>query len=177
MPFLFDEFGQRKEVSEGAFYLTGTVDRLFDDTLEILGGRIKVPVFRQNWYQLVPFILFVIQLNHVRAQQDLQSEIQAYISDATNPDSYLNRFNNPEYQTLREYDAAWLSQAVADEYHRYWELLTQGNEKGNDSSFVINEHLGQRLAAGSPDPVNLHDAFSFLDRKFTRGTIKLFEPQ
>lgn len=175
MPYLFDEFGQRREVSEGTFYLTGTVDRLFDDMLEILGGRIKVSVFRQNWFQLVPFILFVIQQAHSRTHQDLQPQIQAYIADGTNPDSYLNRFNNPEYKSLREYDAAWLAQTVAAEYQKCLELFVRSSNEGSDPSFAINEHLGRMLAADSNEQVNLHDAFSFLSGKFEKGDARLFE--
>lgn len=175
MPYLFDEFGQRKEVSEGAFYLTGTVDRLFDDMLEILGGRIKVSVFRQNWYQLVSFILFVIRLEHSRAHQEIDSGIQSYIFDQTNPDSYLNRFNNPEYASLRQYDFPWIADTVAATYQKYWDLFNRSSEEGHDPAFGINEYLGQMLAAESTDLVNLHDAFSFLDGKFTKGEVKLYQ--
>lgn len=175
MPYLFDEFGQRKEVSEGAFYLTGTVDLLFDDMLEILGGRIKVSVFRQNWYQLVAFILFVIRLAHSRAHQEIDPEIQTYMSDQNNPDSYLNKFNNPEYESLHPYDLPWLAGAVSAAYQKYWELYNQSNNEGKDPSYMINEYLGQMLAAKSGDQVNLHDAFSFLDNKFEKGEVKLFQ--
>ncbi len=175
MPYLFDEHGQKKEVSEGAFYLTGTVDRLFDDMLEILGGRIKVSVFRENWYQLVPFILFVIQLAHSRAQQDIQAEIRSYVADQNNPDSYLNRFNNPEYKSLREHDPAWLAETVAAAYQKYWDLFNQSSNEARDPSFLINEYLGQMLAGDTSDQVNLHDAFNFLDIKFVHGAVKLFQ--
>jgi hypothetical protein len=174
MPYLFDEFGQRKEVSSGTFYVSGVVDRLFDDMLEILGGRIKVAVFRQNWYQLVPFILFVIRLAHVRADRDLERDIVAYISDQDNPESYLNAFNNPEYSTLKRYESAWLVEAATDAYNKYWEIY-QSNEGAEDSSFAINEYLGERLAAGGEDHPNLHDAFTFLFGKFEKGEVKLFE--
>ncbi|RPH38168.1 hypothetical protein EHM92_00720 [bacterium] len=175
MPIIFGPFGQRKEVSKSAFYLTGLVDRMFDDMLDILGGRIEVPVFRRNWYRLVPFILFVIRLAHSRAQQEIHDEIQSYISDGSNPDSYLNVFNNPEYQSLQRYDPAWLAETVASTHETYWELYTQSSDKGEDPSFTINEHLGRMLATESNDQPNLHDAFSFLDRKFLSGEFKLYQ--
>jgi hypothetical protein len=176
MPFLFDEFGQRKEVNEGAFYLTGMVDRLFDDTLEILGGRIKVSVFRQTWYQLVPFILFVIRLAHERAGGGLDAEIQGYIEDISNPESYLNRFDNPEYSTLHFYEQSWLVEQVAQAYHAYLDIVSESTRTGTDPSFAINERLGRLLAGESAEQPNLHDAFSFLDSKFKKGEAKLFQP-
>jgi hypothetical protein len=175
MPFLFDEFGQRMEVSEGTFYLTGIVDQLFDDMLEILGGRIKVSVFRQNWHQLVAFILFVIRLAHTRAQKEIHVEIQGYISDQNNPESYLNAFNNPEYDTLHRYDSAWLADAVTNAYKKYWDLYDSASKGGEDPSFAINAYLGEMLAANSEDQPNFHDAFSFLRGKFDTGEAKLFE--
>lgn len=175
MPYIFDFYGQRKEVSKSAFYLTGTVDRLFDDMLEILGGRIKVSVFRRNWYQLVAFILFVIRLAHSRAQQDMHSDILAYMTDQSNPDSYLNAFNNSEYETLSRYDPVWLAGNVSASYEILWNLHIEAEKKGEDSSFVLNERLGQLLAGDSDDEPNLHDAFSFLNEKFEKGHVKLFE--
>ena len=143
--------------------------------LEILGGRIEVPDFRRNWYQLVAFILFVIRLAHFRAQQEIHAEIQSYISDQTNPDSYLNTFNNPEYDTLRRYESAWLADAVADAYNSYWNLFTQGNNDGVDPSYAINQYLGKMLTAESNDECNLHGAFDFLEKKFANGELKLFQ--
>ncbi len=175
MPYLFDEFGQRKEVSESTFYLSGLVDRLFDDMLEILGGRIEVRDFRKTWYQLVPFILFVIRLAHVRAQLEIDPDIQSYLSDQNNPDSYLNRFNNPEYKSLEQYDPAWLAETVGNAYKSYWELYEQSSKNLTNLPFVTNELLGKLLAGPDREQVNLQDAFSFLERKFASGEIKLFE--
>ena len=176
MPIIFDAFGQRKEVSSSAFYLAGAVDRLFDDMLEILGGRIEVPVFRRNWHQLVAFILFVIRWAHSRAEQEIDPEILAYVVDRDNPDSYLNVFNNPEYKSLHRYDPVWLADAVTAAYRTYWDLYTQDNNEGRDPSFAVNEYLGRMLAGDSHDQPNLHDAFNFLEGKFTKGDLKLFGP-
>jgi hypothetical protein len=175
MPFIFDEFGQKKEVTESTFYLTGVVDHLFDDMLEILGGRIKVSVFRQNWYQLVPFILFVIRLAHARAQKDIDNEIQLYISDPNNPEGYMNKFNNPEYTSLKEYETLWLAETVGRTYGAYWDLFNESRAKGGDPSFAINEQLGQKLAAENDEQPNLHDAFNFLESKFLKGEVRLFQ--
>jgi hypothetical protein len=175
MPFIFDEFGQKKEVTESTFYLTGVVDRLFDDMLEILGGRIKVSVFRQNWYQLVPFILFVLRLGHARAQKDIDNEIQLYISDPNNPESYMNKFNNPEYKSLKEYEPLWLAETVGQTYGAYWDLFNESSAKGEDPSFAINEQLGRKLAAEDDEQPNLHDAFSFMESKFLKGEVRLFQ--
>jgi hypothetical protein len=175
MPYLFDEFGKSKEVSSGAFYLTGLVDQLFDSVLDILGGRIDVTDFRRNWYQLVPFILFVIRLAHSRAGRDLHTDIQSYVSDQGNPDSYLHRFNNPEYASLQQYDPVWLADTVRVSYLKYWELFTACSANGKGASFALNEYLGHLLAAGAKDQPNLHDTLSFLTDKFAKGEAALFE--
>jgi hypothetical protein len=175
MPFLFDEFGKTKEISAGAFYLTGLVAQLFDDMLDILGGRVEVPVFRRNWYQLVAFILFVIRLAHSRAQQEIQPEIRSYMADQGNPDSYLNRFNNPEFTSLQQYEPSWLAESVATAYQEYEDLFAEKSKKGEDPSFELNEYLGRMLATDNDSQPNLHGAFNFLDRKFVNGDVKLFQ--
>ncbi len=174
MPIIFDLDGQSKEVNHSIFYLTGLVDRLFDDMLEILGGRVEVRDFRENWYQLVPFILFVVRLAHERANRGIDPQIQAYIFDQTNPDSYLNRFNNPEYKTLRQYDQPWLIDAVAAEYRSYWDLYNQGSKENADPLFAVNEHLGKMLGSEEKGN-NLQDAFNFLNGKFLKGEIILYD--
>jgi hypothetical protein len=175
MPYLIDEFGKTKEVTPAVFYLTGLVDQLFDSVLDILGGRIEVPDFRRNWYELVAFILFVIRLEHSRVGRDFHADIQSYMHDQSNPDSYLHQFNNPEYRSLERYDPALLADRVAASYTKYWELYSACTEKGEDASFAINDHLGQMLATGGTDQPNLHDALSYLTTKFNRGEANLFE--
>ena len=112
---------------------------------------------------------------HARAQKDIDNEIQLYISDPNNPESYVNKFNNPEYKSLRDYESLWLAETVGQVYNTYWSLFNEGNAKGEDSSFAIHEQLGRSLAAEDDEQPNLHDALSFLVSKFLKGEVRLFQ--
>lgn len=174
MPFLFDQDGRKVEVSRGAFYLTGIVEGLFEDMRDVLVGRVRESDLRDNWFQLVGFVLFIIRVVHDRARKDIHSEIESYIRDEANPDSYLKLFNNAEYQELRPYEASWLANAVARAYQSYWETHNR-QEGGADGSRAVNQLLRTMLTRDQDELSNVHDMFGFLGGKFTNGEYRLFE--
>lgn len=174
MPFLFDHDGRKVEVSRGTFYLTGLVESLFEDMRDVLVGRVRESDLRDNWFQLVGFVLFVIRVVHAGARKDIHGEIESYIHDEGNPDSYLRLFNNPEYQELRQYEVPWLAGAVTRAYQSYWEAYTRQNG-GTDSARAANELLRTMLTRDQDELSNVHDMFSFLGGKFANGEYRLFE--
>lgn len=180
MGFLSDLFSDNKEIDRCNFYLTGLVMCLYEQMQVWLKGRIEGLDYYYNWHKLIPFILFVIRVAHtktdVKSQKFIEKEIEKYIYDNANPESYLNKFGDSNLQKhLNNYPVKSLVSTVAFLYNEYLEFYNLLIDKNVDPSISLNEHLAKSLATDNDDHRNLHDAFNLLVNNFSNGTFKLYK--
>jgi len=161
-------------------YITSVVLDLFDEFKTAIANRIEGYDFHCNWYHLVAFILFVMEIRHKETDDEgrklLSKGIDFYIEDKKNQESYINYFGVIEFQSgLTNYKPKTLSKnthALIGAYSKAW-----NNNLKSDPDIIVSEVFGQNLAT---DDDNRHVtlAFKFLYNQFSidgsNATIKLF---
>ncbi len=131
------------------FYITQVVLDLFDEFKAAIANRIEGYDFHCNWYHLVAFILFVMEIRHKETDNEgrklLSKGIDFYIEDQKNQESYINYFGVIEFKSgLTNYEPKTLSKnthALIGAYSKAW-----NNNLKSDPDIIASEVFGQHLA-------------------------------